>query len=191
MKHHETDETTREETALEQLITEMTETTPDFSTAVLVDLSLGSNMGDRLRNIRDGLTHLSLHPQIQLLAVSSIYETDPEGYLEQADFYNIVVRLLTTLSPFDLLHVCQQTEALFLRERTVHWGPRTLDIDILTYDQFAITSPQLTLPHPRMALREFVLLPLREINTGQIQSSASVRPVYSHWYEIVPPHEEQ
>lgn len=162
---------------------------PDLSAAVLVDLSLGSNLGDRLLNLREALNHLSQHPQIQLLAVSSVYETDPVGFLEQPEFFNIVARLLTTLSPYELLTLCQQTEALFLRERTMRWGPRTLDIDILNYDRYQLDTPQLTLPHPRMHERAFVLLPLQEINTGQIQRSASVRPIYSHWYEIIPPHD--
>lgn len=151
---------------------------------VIVDLSMGSNMGDRLLNLREGLAYLGRDPQIQLLSVSSVYETEPVGYLEQADFLNIAVRLQTTLPPLDLLQLCLRIEALFLRERLAQWGPRTLDIDILRYDDLQVDTPELTLPHPRMHEREFVLIPLREIETGIVQGSQTVRPVYYHWYDI-------
>jgi 2-amino-4-hydroxy-6-hydroxymethyldihydropteridine diphosphokinase len=151
---------------------------------VTVYLSMGSNLGDRLYNLREALNYLRLNPQVKLQAVSAIYETDPVGYLEQPPFYNIVVCLQTTLAPLDLLHFCQQTEAVFLRERTIRWGPRTLDIDILYYDDLKQDLPELILPHPRLAERAFVLLPLRELKTGSLQGSDEVRPVLSNWYPI-------
>jgi len=145
-------------------------------------LSLGSNLSDRLFYLREALRYLESHETIALTAVSSVYETDPVGLTEQPIFLNIVVKLNTTLSAIELLHLCQKTENHFLRDRTVRWGPRTLDIDLLTYDDLTIDTQELILPHPRMAEREFVQIPLRELLTGEIGCSASVRPLYSKWY---------
>lgn len=145
-------------------------------------ISMGSNLGDRLLYLREGLHQLELHEAITLDAISSVYETDPVGLTEQPAFLNIAVRLHTSLSPLELLHLCQETENQFLRDRSIHWGPRTLDIDILTYDDMKIETPELTLPHPRMSEREFVQIPLVELETGEIGCSASVRPIYTHWY---------
>ena len=145
-------------------------------------LSIGSNLGDRLIYLHEALQSLEQHDGIQLEAISSVYETDPVGFLDQPAFLNIVVRVATTLEPLDLLHFCQQTESQFQRDRTVHWGPRTLDIDLLTYDQMKIDTPELTLPHPRMDEREFVQIPLKELETGVVGISACVRPLYTNWY---------
>lgn len=147
-------------------------------------LSMGSNTGDRQRFLREALNQFELHAGIVLKAVSSIYETDPVGFLEQSPFYNIVVELETTLAPLDLLRFCQHVEKLFLRERTIQWGPRTLDIDLLTYQDLTMDTEELTLPHPRMHEREFVLLPLKELETGEVQVSSGVRPVLRGWYPL-------
>jgi 2-amino-4-hydroxy-6-hydroxymethyldihydropteridine diphosphokinase len=145
-------------------------------------LSMGTNLGDRLLYLREGLRYLERHEAVELEAISSVYETDPVGFTEQPAFLNIAVRLKTTLTPMELLHLCQETENHFQRDRSVHWGPRTLDIDLLTYDDLILDSPELVLPHPRMTERDFVQIPLRELATGEVGCSANVRPLYSHWY---------
>lgn len=150
--------------------------------AITAFLSLGSNLGDRLVCLREALHHLERHAAIDVEKISSVYETDPVGFTDQPLFLNIAVRIRTTLSPIELLHVCQSIEDYFQRERSVRWGPRTLDIDLLTYDEMILNTAELTLPHPRMHEREFVLIPLHELETGEIGGSESVRPLYTHWY---------
>jgi 2-amino-4-hydroxy-6-hydroxymethyldihydropteridine diphosphokinase len=126
-------------------------------------LSIGSNVGDRMKNLKKAMSLLSVHPDISVLDVSSVYETDPVEYLEQDDFLNLVCRVETDLTPLELLHYAQTIEQILFRERTIRFGPRTMDIDILTYDEQVISSDELTLPHPRMSERAFVQIPLREI----------------------------
>lgn len=145
-------------------------------------LSLGSNLGDRLRMLRESVQQLELLSEIEVTAVSSVYETDPVGFTEQPTFYNIVIKAKTRLKPLDLLTACQKIEKKFHRERKVRWGPRTIDIDIIKYDDLSIDSEELTVPHPRMREREFVMLPLNELITGKVQASQTVRPIYSNWY---------
>lgn len=159
--------------------TGQTPQTDAWSTAVL---SLGSNLGDRLLLLRESLHHLGLDPGIEICAVSSVYETDAVGLTDQPPFYNIVVEIQTKLEPLALLRVCQQVENKFHRERKIKWGPRTIDIDIVIYDNVEMNTEELVIPHPRMEEREFVQLPWMEIKTGQIQVSRNVRPVYSQWY---------
>lgn len=162
----------------------MSAAVPNPNKRVTVYLSLGSNRGDSLVYLREALNSLERNPHIELDAVSSIYETDAVGMTEQPPFLNIVVRLRTTIEPYDLLHLCQGIEDQFQRERDVHWGPRTLDIDLLTYDDLVLATPELTLPHPRMHEREFVQIPLKELETGEIGVSAGVRPLYTNWFRI-------
>jgi len=153
-------------------------------TPALVYLSLGSNIGDRLVFLREGLKCLERHQDIELEAVSSVYETDPVGMEDQSAFLNIAVRLKTRLDPFQLLHLCHNVEDQFQRERLLHWGPRTLDIDLLMYDDLIIDTPELILPHPRMHERAFVQIPLKELATGEIGVGDGVRPIYTHWYKF-------
>jgi len=101
--------------------------------------------------------------------VSSIYETAPVGGVVQDDFYNCAVYLETSLSATELLQRIQQIEQNQKRRRLIHWGPRTIDLDILWYDDAVIQTADLTIPHPEMAKRAFVLVPLQEITTGQQQ----------------------
>lgn len=145
-------------------------------------LSLGSNLGDRLMYLHGALQELERSSRITIEAISSVYETDPVGLTDQPIFFNIAVRVTTTLSPLDLLQICQGIENHFQRERNIHWGPRTLDIDILDYEGVRMQSDELTIPHPRMIEREFVLIPLNELATGEIGCSENVRPLYSNWY---------
>jgi dihydroneopterin aldolase/2-amino-4-hydroxy-6-hydroxymethyldihydropteridine diphosphokinase len=143
-----------------------------FSTA---DLSLGANLGDRLETLKAAVRILGGHPQVRLPRVSSVYETTPVGLLDQPDFLNLAMRIETTLDPYQLLKLCQQVEARFQRERLVHWGPRTLDIDLLTYGQLATETPVLNIPHPRMAERDFVQIPLQELLSGESRPTPEVR----------------
>ncbi|ANU15786.1 2-amino-4-hydroxy-6-hydroxymethyldihydropteridine diphosphokinase [Planococcus maritimus] len=126
-------------------------------------LSLGSNLGDRKRQLQEAVRLLRANPAISNVKISSIYETAPVGYLDQGAFLNLAVRLETDLSPLDLLAVCQEVERNLQRERLVRWGPRTVDLDILLYGQEQLATDELTIPHPRMYERAFVLVPLRDL----------------------------
>lgn len=122
-------------------------------------LALGSNLGDREAYLRLAVASLP-----DLVATSSVYETDPVGGPGgQGPFLNMVVVLETILDPYALLRRCRQIEALASRQRTVYWGPRTLDIDVLFYDDIRIEDELLTIPHPRLHQRRFVLAPLQDV----------------------------
>ena len=127
-------------------------------------LALGSNLGDREATLRYAVDHL---PGVR--ALSGVYETDPIGGPDdQGAFLNMVVELETRLDPFSLLDLCRRIEAGAGRERKVRWGPRTLDVDVLLYGDTTITSEELTVPHPRMWERRFVLAPLAEIAPDRV-----------------------
>ncbi len=128
-----------------------------------VYLGFGSNVGDKLFNIFEALRLLSLQQNITLNKLSSIYETKPVGYSEQDDFLNMVASLKTTLSPFELHNYTKEIEQKLHRIRTVRYGPRTIDIDILLFDELKLNQEELTIPHPRITERAFVLVPLLEI----------------------------
>lgn len=128
-----------------------------------VYLSIGSNIGDREQYLREAVQALGAVNGVTVDRVSSIYETVPVGYTDQADFLNITVQLVTTLEPIALLDACQHIEQTLGRERTIRWGPRTVDLDILLYNQDNIKMERLLVPHPRMDERAFVLIPLLEI----------------------------
>lgn len=130
-------------------------------------LSLGSNMGDRLEMLKQAVLLLTEHPSIQIRKISSLYETDPVGFTEQDAFLNMVVYLQTDLSALELLDVCQDIENKLERKRDLRWGPRTIDIDILLYNQDYMSTDRLIIPHPRMYERAFVLVPLLEIDPAQ------------------------
>ncbi|MCM3791120.1 2-amino-4-hydroxy-6-hydroxymethyldihydropteridine diphosphokinase [Domibacillus indicus] len=129
-------------------------------------LSLGTNMGNREEQLREAVRQLEEQKSLQLMAVSSIYETDPVGFTDQPSFFNIVVKLKTSMTPDELLAACQEIENKLGRERIVRWGPRTIDLDILLYNHDNIKSDSLIIPHPRMTERAFVLIPLAEIDTA-------------------------
>jgi len=130
---------------------------------VTVFLGLGSNLGYRIGNINEALRRLDEIPGIKIERASSLYETEPVGLRKQPDFINAVAEVSTSLSPAELLHAVMQVEKDMGRVRTVHWGPRTIDIDILIYDDVSVNTPELVIPHPRMQERAFVLVPLYEI----------------------------
>jgi 2-amino-4-hydroxy-6-hydroxymethyldihydropteridine diphosphokinase len=121
-------------------------------------LGLGSNLGDRRSYLRAGVAGVP-----DLVAVSAVYETDPVGGPEQGAFLNIVVELSTDLSARSLLELCRSLEAGAERVRTEHWGPRTLDVDVLHIDGEQVDEPDLVIPHPRMRDRAFVMVPLGEL----------------------------
>lgn len=127
-------------------------------------LSMGSNMGDRLAYLRQGIQGLQQAPGVRVKALSSVYETEPVGVTGQDRYLNLVAEIETALSPHQLLVACQAVELANGRVRTVRWGPRTLDIDLLLYDDILVETPDLVIPHPRMHERAFVLVPLAEID---------------------------
>lgn len=136
-------------------------------------LSLGSNIGDRLKMLKQATSLLNQHPKVNLVGISSIYETAPVGFTEQEPFLNMVVHIETPCSALELLDICQEVEQKLHRKRLVRWGPRTIDLDILLYNQDNMESERLTLPHPRMHERAFVLIPLMELKPsikGSIQT---------------------
>lgn len=126
-------------------------------------LSLGSNLGDRKAYLQKAVNALSQLPQTSLFNISSVYETPPWGLKEQPAFLNLCVGLDTQLSPQSLIAACLKIEKSAGRERDIRWGPRVLDIDILTYGEVQLHEDGLTLPHPQMLNRAFVLMPLNEI----------------------------
>lgn len=123
-------------------------------------VALGSNLGDRAGMLLGAVHALARTPGIEVARVSPVVETDPVGGPGgQGAFLNAVVVLATTLSPLGLLHACQDVEALHGRRREVRWGPRTLDVDVVTHGDLVVDTATLTLPHPRAADRGFVLMP--------------------------------
>ena len=126
-----------------------------------VYLGLGANLGDRAETLRHALSDLSTIGQV--VRVSSLYETEPVGYSDQPRFLNAVALLETALGPNELLEQTSAIEQAHGRQRSFANAPRTLDIDILFYDDQVLVSPNLTIPHPRLQERAFVLVPLAEI----------------------------
>ena len=133
------------------------------ATGVRALLGLGGNIGDPVVNMRRALQALEAHDDVTVAAVSRIYRTPPWGVLDQPWFVNACAAVDTVLSPRALLELCLATERSLKRERRERWGPRTIDLDVLDYNGKAYEDAELTLPHPRMGLRAFVLVPLAEI----------------------------
>ncbi len=126
-------------------------------------VALGSNIEDREAYLEQAIARLDESREIRVLARSSIYETEPVGYTEQACFLNMVLEVETTLTALDLLRSMLDIENRLGRSRDIHWGPRTIDLDLLLYGEEKISSPELIVPHPRMLERAFVLIPLADI----------------------------
>jgi 2-amino-4-hydroxy-6-hydroxymethyldihydropteridine diphosphokinase len=127
----------------------------------IVYLALGSNLGNRAANLKEAISALS--PQMEVKARSKVYETPPWGYAEQEKFLNQVVRVNTYLQPEPLLKHLKRLEVALGRTPSFQYGPRKIDIDILFYDDLVLETPLLTLPHPHVHERGFVLLPLMDI----------------------------
>ncbi len=128
-----------------------------------VFLGLGSNLGNPKETCLQAIELVRNHPDIQVSQVSSLYRTEPVGVTEQGWFVNAVMECTTALSVEALLETTLQIERAFGRVRMERWGPRTLDLDILFYDDLHLVSEQLTVPHPRLHQRRFVLVPLAEL----------------------------
>lgn len=131
----------------------------------LIYLSLGSNLGDRLANLRAAIAALGT-PGVLVKKVSAIYETEPVDYLAQSWFLNCVVEAETTLEPLALLHALHAVESQMGSKKEFPKGPRLIDLDILLYGVQTIATAELQVPHPRLHLRRFVLVPLAEIAPG-------------------------
>lgn len=127
-------------------------------------LSIGSNMGDKEAYLKQAVDGLSRNKRIRKLRTSGFILTKPYGGVEQEDFLNGAVELETLYMPEELLHAMQRIEQEAGRERKVHWGPRTLDLDLIFYDKLVLETEELVLPHPDMENRTFVLKPLCELN---------------------------
>lgn len=126
-------------------------------------IGMGSNMGDRERFLIEAMDVINSTEDIRILEKASLIETEPYGYLDQDPFMNTVIKIETLMEPLELLHTLQKIELDAGRIRKIHWGPRTLDLDILFYDDEILTSPELVVPHPEIEKRMFVLESLCEI----------------------------
>lgn len=143
-------------------------------------LGIGSNLGERLTYLQLAVDHLATADGVTVVAVSPVYETAPVGGPEQPDYLNAVVAVDTTLTAHELLHVAQGIEVAAERVRTVRWGPRTLDVDVLLVGDERVDDADLVVPHPRMTERAFVVVPLADLDpawrTRIPADSDSVRP---------------
>lgn len=133
--------------------------------AVTCYVGLGSNLGDRLENLRRAVERLDASDGVDVVRTSSVYETDPVGP-PQPDFLNAVAEISTDLGPHELLARCKAIEAELGRTPGERWGPREIDLDLLLYGGERIDTGELVVPHPRMNERAFVLVPLRELEHG-------------------------
>ena len=129
-------------------------------------VGIGTNIGDRAENIRNAVEALSLLPDVKVLRCASIYETEPWGFTEQQSFYNTVVEVETDKSPEMLLGACLGIEAGMGRVREFKYGPRVIDLDLLVFENYENNSPHITVPHPLIGERDFVLVPLKELYNG-------------------------
>lgn len=146
-------------------------------------ISLGSNIGNRYDYLVSAIRLLTSNPKIVLVNFSSVYETDPVGYKEQSLFLNMVIKIKTELKAMELLEVCLQTELDLGRKREIRWGPRTVDLDILLYNQENIETEELHVPHPRMLERAFVMVPLLEIDQN-ITIPGVADPLYPNSHQL-------
>ena len=132
----------------------------------MILIGLGSNIGDRQKNIITAIQNLGKHQGISIEKISSLYETKPVGVTAQPDFLNGAISITTNLAPHRLLEICLNVECQMGRIRDQRWGPRNIDIDILVFDDHVIVDEILCIPHPRLHERSFVLIPLQEIAGG-------------------------
>lgn len=131
-------------------------------------VALGSNLGDREAFLKMGIDGVNAHPFCRVEETAPVYTTTPYGGVKQGEFLNTVMKVRTLLEPEPLLDLLQSLEQKAGRERKVHWGPRTLDLDLLFYDDRILTAPRLIVPHPDMENRDFVLKPLCDIAPGLV-----------------------
>lgn len=140
-------------------------------------MGLGSNLDDRRENIQQALSRIGRADRVRVVKTSSLYETEPVGKTDQPMFLNAAVHLVTSLEPAGLLGVLQDVERSLGRRRTVRWGPRTIDLDLLLYEDRIVERPRLTVPHPELARRAFVLVPLAEIAPQAVDPRSGRRVV--------------
>jgi 2-amino-4-hydroxy-6-hydroxymethyldihydropteridine diphosphokinase len=126
-----------------------------------VYLGLGTNIGNKRKNIKEAIR--LLRREVKIAKVSSLYKTKPVGYLDQPDFLNAVIEAKTSLTPLQLLKRIKTIEKIVGRTKTLRWGPRLIDIDILLYEGKKVNHNKLIIPHPQISKRNFVLKPLKEI----------------------------
>jgi 2-amino-4-hydroxy-6-hydroxymethyldihydropteridine diphosphokinase len=144
-------------------------------------LALGSNVGDRLATLQRAVDLLGAIVGVRVARSSRVFETAPVGP-PQPDFLNAVVEVDTSLEPRELLNACLEIERELGRERLERWGPRTIDVDVLSFDALEVDEPELRIPHPRMHERAFVLVPLGELDAdpplpdGRHLSDVSLQP---------------
>jgi 2-amino-4-hydroxy-6-hydroxymethyldihydropteridine diphosphokinase len=148
-------------------------------------LGMGTNLGDRLQQMHRAFQSLHHTEGIIITRLSPLYQTAPIGYLDQPDFYNRVIEIETTLPPVQLLATILHIEQKLHRVRTMRWGPRTIDIDILLYEDYVIQSKNLQIPHLRMRERAFVLIPLYELIGNKIMPGTD--ETLTEWIEQLPP----
>ena len=132
----------------------------------IVYLSLGSNLGDREVNLQNAITKLAAF--VEVVDLSNIYETEPQELKKQRSFLNMTVKILTQHKPYDILRKIHKIEKELKRKRIIKYGPRTIDIDIIYFDDIVLQDEKLTIPHSKMQNRSFVLKPLSEIDQGYI-----------------------
>jgi 2-amino-4-hydroxy-6-hydroxymethyldihydropteridine diphosphokinase len=144
-------------------------------------IGLGSNLEDPVQQLKTALNELDQLPRTKRIRASSLYSSKPVGPQDQPDFVNAVACLSTDLTPIELLDALQALEQSHRRVRERHWGPRTLDLDILLYDEQIIEQPRLIIPHAFMHTRGFVLLPLAEIDAHlSIPNKGSISDILSN-----------
>ena len=137
-------------------------------------LGLGTNMGNRENYLREAVEIINNNQEIKILKVSKVYETKAWGLKEQDDFLNLCVEIETELNPQELLEVCHKVEEELNRVRTIRWSPRTIDVDILFFNDMLSLDENLTLPHPRIKERAFVLIPLMDLNTNLLIDNKTI-----------------
>ena len=137
-------------------------------------LGLGTNMGDRLEYLNSACILLSEYENINITKKSKIYETKAWGYTDQADFLNMCLEINTSLDEIQLLEVCGQVEQKLNRKRIIRWGPRTIDVDILFFNDIILNNEKLSIPHPRISERAFVLIPLMDLNTNLVIKNKTI-----------------
>lgn len=135
-------------------------------------IGIGSNQGDPFTNCTAAIEQICASDRNRLLKQSSYYQTEPWGHRDQDDFINLAIKIQTSYTAFELLDFLQEIERKLGKNRTVQWGPRTIDLDILFYNNDVVASSELTIPHPLLGKRGFVLIPLAEIDPHL------VHPVY-------------
>jgi 2-amino-4-hydroxy-6-hydroxymethyldihydropteridine diphosphokinase len=138
-------------------------------------IAIGSNQGDRELYLLRAVAEIGKMPDTRVTGISPFYETTPVGVSDQPNFYNAVLRISTGLSPHAVLKALQNIEDnVFKRKRTIKWGPRSMDLDILLYGEQIVDTPELKIPHPHMTERRFVLKPLNDISPDLIHPESGL-----------------